>query len=249
MPGTDRGSAGRKLAPIALAALLLAACAQDLPAWPERSFSVASLRAIHDVRFPPGSAELGENERERLAGIVAGITPRQGTIVYVDTDGPEASARRRAVMTVLRQRPGLIVRPRAGNGGGKEGAVQLVVEHRMVMPASCIAADGTIPQTLPVGCANELNLARMVEDRADLFRGRSPGPAPASTAVEAAKSYLQLRDPEASAGGEPPTGRASAETGPVDRSRASSGDLLPRPMSPGEYDALPDELGPGPTFR
>jgi len=59
-------------------------------------------------------------------------------------------------------------------------------------PDACLAiADGTNSPRLPVGCANALNLQRMVERPDDLRRGRDTGPSFAAPVAQAAERYLR----------------------------------------------------------
>ncbi|MCG6539759.1 hypothetical protein MCB86_06675 [Pseudomonas sp. KSR10] len=59
-------------------------------------------------------------------------------------------------------------------------------------PDTCLAiANGTNSPRLPVGCANALNLQRMVERPDDLRRGRDTGPSFAAPVAQAAERYLR----------------------------------------------------------
>lgn len=69
------------------------------------------------------------------------------------------------------------------------------------VPVSCLAGYGRSDGALPLGCANELNLTRMVERRSDLVSPRQAGPAFADPVAAAAESYLGLLDEQPGAGG------------------------------------------------
>jgi hypothetical protein len=59
-------------------------------------------------------------------------------------------------------------------------------------PDVCLAiADGAGAPRLPTGCANALNLQRMVERPDDLRRGRDAGPSFAAPVAQAAERYLR----------------------------------------------------------
>ncbi|WP_034844641.1 CpaD family pilus assembly lipoprotein, partial [Inquilinus limosus] len=64
--------------------------------------------------------------------------------------------------------------------------------QQALWPKRCLNPDGSLPEDLPMGCANDLNLALQVERKSDLFQGRQMGPAFANPSVRAAERYLQL---------------------------------------------------------
>lgn len=70
------------------------------------------------------------------------------------------------------------------------------------VPISCLAGYGRTDGELPLGCANELNLARMVESPRDLVAPRQAGPAFAEPVAAAAERYLGLLEDEPGAGGQ-----------------------------------------------
>ncbi|KAF1024354.1 MAG: hypothetical protein GAK37_03139 [Pseudomonas sp.] len=59
-----------------------------------------------------------------------------------------------------------------------------------------IGLDEDFKPTLPLGCANNLNLMQMVEQRQDLTRGRTTGPAMAAPVGRAAQVYIEGFDRE-----------------------------------------------------
>jgi hypothetical protein len=69
--------------------------------------------------------------------------------------------------------------------------------RNQLMPETCLdlPADAT-PDLLPPGCANQLNLLRMVQQPEDLVHGRAMGPALAAPAADAVQHYLQMQQPE-----------------------------------------------------
>lgn len=60
-------------------------------------------------------------------------------------------------------------------------------------PDACLAlaVEDAEPERLPLGCANALNLQRMVEHPADLRHGRQTGAAFAAPVAQAAERYLR----------------------------------------------------------
>lgn len=72
------------------------------------------------------------------------------------------------------------------------------------MPTQCqqpaakdeIGLDEDFRPTLPLGCANNLNLMQMVEQRQDLARGRATGAAMAAPVGRAAQVYIEGFDRE-----------------------------------------------------
>jgi hypothetical protein len=73
-----------------------------------------------------------------------------------------------------------------------------------IIPAECLkppaqdkfGIDEDFVPLLPVGCANNLNLLQMVEQRQDLMQGRSTGPAMAAPIGRAAQVYIEGYDRE-----------------------------------------------------
>jgi hypothetical protein len=68
----------------------------------------------------------------------------------------------------------------------------------LLIPKACRRYDGDgqlVPEedvlALPLGCANNANLLRMVERRGDVLRGRETGPTLAAPVGRAAQSYLE----------------------------------------------------------
>ncbi|MBK5438600.1 MULTISPECIES: hypothetical protein [unclassified Pseudomonas] len=59
-----------------------------------------------------------------------------------------------------------------------------------------IGLDEDFKATLPLGCANNLNLMQMVEQRQDLNQGRATGPAMAAPVGRAAQVYIEGFDRE-----------------------------------------------------
>ncbi|SEQ56165.1 MULTISPECIES: CpaD family pilus assembly lipoprotein [Pseudomonas] len=59
------------------------------------------------------------------------------------------------------------------------------------VPRACLSPEtAAAPDRLPMGCANALNLARMIERPSDLQRGRPMGPAMAAPVARAAEAYI-----------------------------------------------------------
>lgn len=67
-----------------------------------------------------------------------------------------------------------------------------VVRYQLV-PESCLVPDPTDTQLaprLPPGCANNVNLLAMVEQKRDVVHGRKLGAAPAAPSARAAQRYI-----------------------------------------------------------
>lgn len=59
------------------------------------------------------------------------------------------------------------------------------------VPAACTGADNIAGRArLPLGCANAVNLQRMVQDTRDLHQGQAMGPTLAAPVGRAAQQYL-----------------------------------------------------------
>ena len=66
------------------------------------------------------------------------------------------------------------------------------VRHAEIIPRKCALANYQNPPDLPpAGCANDLNLQRMVERPSDLLRGREMGPPRAAPVAAAARERLE----------------------------------------------------------
>jgi len=80
---------------------------------------------------------------------------------------------------------------------GADGRVEL-------LPAECLKpaaedefdSDEDFVPLLPPGCANNLTLLQMVEQRGDLFQGRATGPTMAAPVGRAAQVYIDGYDRE-----------------------------------------------------
>lgn len=96
------------------------------------------------------------------------------------------------------------------------------------IPLACVDGYGRSDGALPLGCANELNLARMAEQPSDLVTPRRPGPAFAEPVAAAAEAYLGL---SGAAGG---TGGADRQPPNVERidSQSMPGSTDISPASP-----------------
>ncbi|MGK9168737.1 hypothetical protein KXR53_20655 [Inquilinus limosus] len=177
-------------AALALAGVL-AACEHKFPDWPEDGYTTLSTPVAHPVLFAPQASSLSATERARLVEFVRGAGLAPGSSITVAAGGPRAAARQEAVAAALRgagrYNISLVSDPAASD------TVQVAAAGQQVLwPKRCMNPDGSLPEDLPLGCANDLNLALQVERKSDLFQGRQMGPAFANPSVRAAERYLQL---------------------------------------------------------
>ncbi|MGK9230083.1 CpaD family pilus assembly protein [Inquilinus limosus] len=208
------------LAAIALAGVL-AACEHKFPDWPEDGYTTLSTPVAHPVLFAPQASSLSATERARLVEFVRGAGLAPGSSITVAAGGPRAAARQEAVAAALRSAGryniSLVSDPAASD------TVQVAAAGQQVLwPKRCLNPDGSLPEDLPLGCANDLNLALQVERKSDLFQGRQMGPAFANPSVRAAERYLQLDDDD----------RTGAET-EAHGERSQAGMVLPPPAATG----------------
>lgn len=208
-PAVSRHSARRPVRPVALALLVLAlvplagclgatdpatdpaglTAAQPIPA-PSR-LQVDRVRVSHVMRFAPGSANAAPGELGRLQAFLDAVQPRPVDRIALAATTPAAAARLAVLQRVLAAR-GITAGVTEPVAAGGDLAV-LSVERAVVVPIGCLTDGGQMPPdggVLPgFGCANSLNLARMVADPADLERGRPAGPADGAAAVLAIERY------------------------------------------------------------
>lgn len=178
------------VAAIALAGTL-AACEHKFPDWPEDGYTSLSTPVAHPVLFAPQASSLSATERARLVEFVRGAGLAPGSNVTVAAGGPKAAARQEAVAAVLRGTGRYSIS--LVNDPSASDTVQVAAAGQQALwPKRCMNPDGSLPEDLPMGCANDLNLALQVERKSDLFQGRQMGPAFANPSVRAAERYLQL---------------------------------------------------------
>jgi hypothetical protein len=206
------------LAVLALAGVL-AACEHNFPDWPEDGYTSLSTPVAHPVLFAPQAASLSPTERTRLVEFARGAGLGPGAAVTVAAGGPRAAARQEAVAAVLRSTGRynitLVNDPTASD------TVQVAAAgQQTIWPRRCMNPDGSLPEDLPLGCANDLNMALQVERKSDLTRPRPMGPAFANPSVRAAERYLQL----------PGTDDSEGDTSPSER-RSQGGSMVLPPAS------------------
>ena len=80
---------------------------------------------------------------------------------------------------------------------GADGRVELLPVECLKPPAEDqFDSDEEFVPLLPPGCANNLTLLQMVEQRSDLFQGRTTGPTMAAPVGRAAQVYIDGYDRE-----------------------------------------------------
>lgn len=152
---------------------------------------IDQVRLSHAVRFVPGGAGPAPGEPARLEAFLDAVRPRPADRVTLAATAPAAAARLGLLRAALAARGLEADAAVPVAAGGDVGVIS--VERPVVLPAACLADGGqAVPDggMLPgPGCANALNLARMVADPADLLHGRPAGPADGAAAVRAIERY------------------------------------------------------------
>lgn len=106
--------------------------------------------------------------------------------------------------------------PGAGRGVVRKGYDRAAAGGSVLVPDACLTPDVTEqPLYLPPGCANNLNLQKMVEREGDLLHGRATGPAMAAPVARAARRYMD----------EEPRAPAAPRTQREDEVDTTGGDL------------------------
>ena len=181
-------------------AVLLAACVpqgQWSGAESPKETKVEWVNFRHDVLFAAGKTAPTEFERARLQSFLAQVrmTP-SARVAVAAAAGPLATPRAEAVTSLLVERriksTGLA---RGALGDLGPGSVAVIVGRYVATPPKC--PDWRKPsnqnfQNSPAsnfGCADAVNLALMVEDPADLLRGRRLGPGDAAGLVHGIQRY------------------------------------------------------------
>lgn len=145
----------------------------------------------HAVRFSPYDVVLTEAERVRLAGFVLSVRPDEADRVTVSGGGLLAQERVATVAGALGE-AGVFVAERRPQPGDHPTVV-VAVHRETLIPVRCqpgpVPLFDTLRPIAPPGCANDLALARMIADPADLTHGRSMGAADGPGSVLAIDRY------------------------------------------------------------
>lgn len=196
---TDRASAPAfrvALAAVACVTLLgLAACVPtefDRSTRPINEFQVEQVRMTRDLAFLPGHVALDPGSEAQLEAFLAQVSPRAGDEVAVVGYGPLGEARARATALALQTRG--VDPDRTVTAGGGSEAVTITVLRTLYQATACHQSDDIREAAggarLPTaGCATADNLARMVAEPSDLFRGREGTQAEAGRAATSVERY------------------------------------------------------------
>jgi len=126
----------------------------------------------HSVRFSPGTAAIGPDEAVRLNQFLDEVGVQSNDAVSASVGGPMGAQRADAVQTAFALR-GYRITP-AVDPYLADGDVTVTI-RRVVYTASACLTDGyemaDRSPSIPLGCANALNLQRMVANPTDLVDG------------------------------------------------------------------------------
>jgi len=206
---------GQRQSVLALSLTLVVAglmgCAAELPPPPAKSqYIIEPVRLTHEVNFSSEGSRLSPAEGLELIEFLDQIDPDGEATIYLDASGPNDGDRVDAVAGVLsklgRESSG------ASSSFGSEHGVTVTLAQDVFLPEACLSSDGwPDPRHPPASCTQALTLVQMVEDKNDLLRGRTMGPALSETAANAAARYLDRMEPgvaeEQPAAAEPTTPR------------------------------------------
>lgn len=171
----------------------LAACVPteyDRSTRPVNQFQVEHVRMTRDLTFLPGHVALDPGTEAQLEAFLAQVAPQTGDEIAVVGYGPLGEARVQATALALQARG---VEPdRIATAGDVREAVTITVLRTLHQATACQASNDLREAAggarLPSpGCATANNLARMIAEPSDLFRGREgtqPEAGPAASAVE-----------------------------------------------------------------
>ncbi len=177
-----------------VAALAVGACIPNRTVYSQPTSSAYQprvLERVHSVRFEPGSAIVTSIERTRLQTFLAELGPGPVTGWTVRLGGALGGARWTALQQTLAEIGAPPMQP-AFHGAAGDGVV--ISGHQAVdAPVACDpgpvrGVSDQVPIS-PFGCTTALNLARMVADPADLYRGQPLEPGNGPQAVGAVRAY------------------------------------------------------------
>lgn len=183
----------------AILTLALAGCTPPESYWSEaqapKENKVEPVRLLHDVRFASGN-RITPAETAQLDSFLSRHDIGYGDRVYVLTDssgkGPSAQRSKAVLEYMASQGVWGVSLP---SPEAQPGSVRIVVNRYVVVPPQC--PDWSKPGTADygntsmsnLGCANTSNLGLMVADPSELVRGRTPGPADATSSSLAVQRY------------------------------------------------------------
>lgn len=177
-----------------VAALAVSACIPNRTVYsqpPASAYQPRTLERVHAVRFAPGSAIVSPTERSRLQSFFAELTSQPATGWTIRVGGALGGARWTALQQTLAEIGAPAMQPVFHAAAG-DAAV--ITAHQTVdAPVAC--DPGPIPgfsdqaPITPFGCSSAVNLARMVADPNDLYRGQPLDPAYGPQAVRAVETY------------------------------------------------------------
>lgn len=177
-----------------VAALAVSACIPNRTAYSQptaSAYQVRTLERVHAVRFEPGSSMVSSIERTRLQTFLAELGPQPVTEWTVRLGGALGGARWTSLQQTLAE---IGAPPMQPVFHGAAGDAAVVAGHQTVdAPVACdpgpVRGFSDQAPIAPFGCVNALNLARMVADPADLYRGQPLEPADGRQAVGAVETY------------------------------------------------------------
>lgn len=165
------------------------------------AYQTGETQYFHAVRFGGNSVELSDGERGRLSQFVHEVRPGSDDVVLVAANGPLSPTRSRIVENALAEFGVYGVAMVESAVGG--GDVTVSVARRVPMAVACMPAAvpgfSDIAVVPPPGCANAMNLARMVANPDELIVGATPGGADGNVMVTAVERYRadQIKTPAA----------------------------------------------------
>ena len=196
---------------LALAAIVVTGCADQLPEPPHKDYSDLKVEWVamnHDVAFANASAIVSAGELRSIEGFLDTVAVKLTDQIALDPGSgadPELSAARAdAIAQKLRRRlPGVRVRLLTeGTGKGP----QIIVGRYVAVPPECAgwmspeqryAAFANPNNTTDgnLGCSTASNFAAMVADPGDIKRGRDLTPGDAAAHALGIERYRKLESP------------------------------------------------------
>lgn len=159
---------------LVVAGISVTACAPQYIPNPPTGFETKPISLAHKVYYTPGNATLSPSESKRLNDFIDQNQSLRGSPVTLQLPGGMQRTPEKSVVKTL-SGAGFTDITRMAATSPDPGIV-VTINSRTALPRSCVSGDAMSGGMTTPGCINDMNLASMVANPADLTRGRTMGP-------------------------------------------------------------------------